>query len=64
MALRTDSKRTMGSLDEQIILTATSADLHLTVSGGKVRVRDGVHTELGDIAELYAQAFAALEMEG
>ncbi|SDR76449.1 formiminoglutamate deiminase [Brevibacterium siliguriense] len=64
VALRTDSKRTMGSLDEQIILTATSADLHLTVSGGKVRVRDGVHTELGDIAELYAQAFAALEMEG
>ncbi|WP_166828215.1 amidohydrolase family protein [Brevibacterium limosum] len=64
VALRTDSMRTMGSLDEQIILTATSADVHLTVSGGRVRVRDGVHTDLGDISGLYAQAFAALEMEG
>jgi formiminoglutamate deiminase len=64
VALRTDSMRTIGSLGEQIILTATSADIHLTVSGGKVRVRDGVHAELGDISALYAQAFAALEMEG
>lgn len=64
VAVRTDSMRTMGSLGEQIILTASASDVHLTVSGGKVRVRDGVHTELGDIAELYAQAFAALEMEG
>lgn len=64
VALRTDSMRTMGSLDEQIILTGTSADVSLTVSGGRVRVRDGVHAELGDISELYAQAFAALEMEG
>ncbi|MFP3396020.1 formimidoylglutamate deiminase [Brevibacterium sp. H602] len=63
VAVRTDSMRTMGSLGEQIILTASASDVHLTVSGGKVRVRDGVHTELGDIAELYAQAFAALEME-
>lgn len=64
VALRTDSMRTMGSLDEQIILTATSADVSLTVSGGRVRVRDGVHAELGDIADLYSQAFAVLEMEG
>ena len=64
VALRTDSIRTFGSLDEQIILTATSADVRLTVSGGRVRVRDGVHAELGDIAELYAAAFAALGMEG
>ena len=64
VAVRNDSIRTMGSLDEQIILTASASDVHLTVTGGRVRVRDGVHTELGDIAELYAQAFAALEMEG
>ena len=64
VAVRNDSMRTMGSLDEQIILTASASDVHLTVSGGKVRVRDGVHAELGDIAELYARAFAALEMEG
>lgn len=63
VALRTDSMRTLGSLDEQIILTASASDVHLTVSGGRVRVRDGVHAELGDIADLYRQAFAALEME-
>ncbi|WP_436326831.1 formimidoylglutamate deiminase [Brevibacterium sp. FAM 27836] len=64
IALRTDSMRTIGSLDEQIVLTATSADAHLTVSGGRVRVRDGVHAQLGDVSDLYAKAFAALEMEG
>ena len=64
VALRTDSMRTMGSLDEQIILTASASDVSLTVSGGQVRVRDGVHAELGDISELYSQAFAVLEMEG
>ena len=32
--------------------------------GGKVRVRDGVHVQLGDVSDLYAEAFAALEMEG
>lgn len=64
VALRTDSMRTFGSLDEQIVLTATSADVRLTVSGGQARVRDGVHAELGDIADLYAAAFAALGMEG
>jgi hypothetical protein len=53
--------RTIGSLEEQIVLTATSADVHLTVSGGRVRVRDGVHAQLGDVSDLYA---AALEMEG
>ena len=64
ITLRTDSMRTIGSLDEQIVLAATSADVRLTVSGGQVRVRDGVHAELGDIADLYAAAFAALGMEG
>ncbi len=63
IALRTDSMRTFGSVGEQIILSATAADVHTTVSGGRVRVRDGVHTELGDISELYAKAFAALGME-
>ncbi|WP_309133175.1 formimidoylglutamate deiminase [Brevibacterium sp.] len=63
IALSTDSMRTFGSVGEQIILTATAADVHTTVSGGQVRVRAGVHTELGEISELYAQAFAALGME-
>ncbi|MGO2862758.1 MAG: amidohydrolase family protein [Brevibacterium sp.] len=62
VALSTESMRTFGSVGEQIILTATSADVSLTVSGGRVRVRDGVHTELGEISELYRDAFAALGM--
>ncbi|EKU47665.1 formimidoylglutamate deiminase [Brevibacterium sp. LS14] len=63
IAVRTDSMRTVGSLDEQAVLSATAADIHSTVSGGVVRVRDGVHTALGSIAELYAEAFAALDMD-
>ncbi|MGO1312199.1 MAG: formimidoylglutamate deiminase [Brevibacterium aurantiacum] len=63
IAVRTDSMRTFGSVGEQVILSATSADVAMTVSGAHVRVRDGVHTELGEISELYRAAFAALGME-
>lgn len=63
IAVVTDSMRTYGSVGEQIILSATSADVHMTVSGAQVRVRDGVHTELGEISGLYQAAFAALGME-
>ncbi|WP_193096384.1 formimidoylglutamate deiminase [Brevibacterium sp. FME17] len=63
IAVATDSMRTFGSVGEQIILSATSADVHMSVTGAQVRVRDGVHTELGEISELYRAAFAALEME-
>lgn len=63
IAVRTDSMRTFGSLGEQVVFSATAADIHTTVSGGIVRVRDGVHTELGPIADLFAEAFAALDMD-
>lgn len=63
IAVRTDSMRTFGSVGEQTILSATSADVTMTVSGAQVRVRDGVHTELGEISELYRAAFVALGME-
>ncbi|MBM6590729.1 formimidoylglutamate deiminase [Brevibacterium sp. RIT 803] len=63
IAVRTDSMRTFGAVGEQIILSATSADVTMTVSGAHVRVRDGVHTELGEISKLYRAAFAALGME-
>lgn len=62
IAVRTDSMRTFGSLGEQVVLSATATDIHMTVSGGVVRVRDGVHTALGPIPGLYAEAFAALGM--
>ena len=63
IAVATESMRTFGSVGEQVILSATSADVHLTVSGAQVRVREGVHTELGEISDLYRTAFAALGME-
>ncbi|MDN6135497.1 MAG: amidohydrolase family protein, partial [Brevibacterium sp.] len=63
IAVATDSMRTYGSVGEQIILSATSADVHMTVSGAQIRIRDGVHTELGEISDLYQAAFAALGME-
>ncbi|WP_245579859.1 amidohydrolase family protein [Brevibacterium album] len=54
------SPRTYGSVDEQIVLTGTSADIRTVVTAGQVRVRDGVHAQLGDIGELYREAYAAL----
>ena len=63
IALDTGSMRTFGSVGEQIILTATSSDIQMTVSGAQVRVRGGVHAELGPISELYQAAFAALGLE-
>lgn len=62
-ALHSDSMRTIGSLDEQILLAATAADIHTTVTGGVVRIRDGVHTRLGAIRDCYAEAFAALGLD-
>lgn len=63
IAVSTESMRTFGSVGVQTILTATSADVHMAVSGARVRVRDGVHTELGEISDLYRAAFAALGLE-
>ncbi|MDN6176874.1 MAG: amidohydrolase family protein, partial [Brevibacterium sp.] len=63
IAIDTQSMRTFGSVGEQTILSATSADIAMTVSGAQVRVRDGIHTALGPIADLYREAFAALGME-
>lgn len=63
IAIDTQSVRTFGSVGEQAILSATSADIAMTVSGAQVRVRDGAHTALGSIADLYRAAFAALGME-
>ncbi|SMX85877.1 formimidoylglutamate deiminase [Brevibacterium antiquum] len=63
IAIDTQTMRTFGSVGEQTVLSATSADVHMTVSGAQVRVRDGAHTALGSIADLYREAFAALGME-
>jgi cytosine/adenosine deaminase-related metal-dependent hydrolase len=62
IAVDPHSPRTYGSVDEQIVLTGTSADVRTVVTAGQVRVRDGVHAQLGDIGELYREAYAALDL--
>lgn len=54
------SPRTYGAVGEQVVLAGTSADVHTVVTAGQVRVRDGVHEQLGDLSELYREAYAAI----
>ena len=57
------SPRTYGSVREQVVLAGSSADVHTVVTAGRVRVRDGRHTTLGDIGALYRDAYAALGLD-
>ncbi len=50
--------RTAGSRPEQLPLTATAADVVSVVIDGVEVARDGVHTRLGDPAELYREVLA------
>lgn len=52
-----DSVRTAGSRAEQLVLTATSADVDQVYIAGRVRAEGGIHTELGDPAQLYQKFF-------
>lgn len=54
------SPRTYGSVGEQVVLAGTSADVHTVVTAGRVRVRDGIHEQLGDLSALYREAYAAV----
>lgn len=54
------SPRTYGAVGEQVVLAGTSADVHTVVTAGHVRVRDGIHEQLGDLSELYREAYAAI----
>jgi cytosine/adenosine deaminase-related metal-dependent hydrolase len=54
-----DSPRTAGSLAPQIVHSATSADVHEVVVGGRVIVRDGRHV-LGDVGALLRNAIEPL----
>src|SRR5699024_6613396 len=54
------SPRTYGSVGEQVVLAGTSADVRTVVTAGRVRVRDGRHTRLGDVSALYREAYEAL----
>ena len=55
--------RTYGSVGEQVVLAGTSADVRIVVTAGRVRVRDGVHEELGDVGALYRDAYEALGLD-
>jgi cytosine/adenosine deaminase-related metal-dependent hydrolase len=60
VAVRTDSVRTAGCAPGQIVLAATSADVHTVVVGGKIVARDGRHERLGDVGRLLAEEIGRL----
>ncbi|MFL4475324.1 formimidoylglutamate deiminase [Paeniglutamicibacter sp. MACA_103] len=57
LVVRTDSARTAGSRPAQLPLTATAADVAEVHINGQLVARNGIHTRLGDPAELYAAFF-------
>jgi cytosine/adenosine deaminase-related metal-dependent hydrolase len=59
VAVRLDSPRTAGSLASQSVHSATSADVHTVVVGGRDVVRDGWHV-LGDVGALLQRAIQPL----
>lgn len=62
LLVRTGSVRTLGARPAQLPLAATAADVAAVVVDGATVARDGIHTRLGDPAELYA-AFLARHPE-
>ncbi|MBB2901434.1 formiminoglutamate deiminase [Kineococcus radiotolerans] len=60
VAVDARSVRTAGSDPAQLVLTATAADVTDVVVGGETRVRDRVHTTLGDPADLLLDALRRL----
>jgi formiminoglutamate deiminase len=59
VAVRLDSPRTAGSLAAQAVHSATGADVHRVVVGGRTVVADGVHV-LGDVGALLRNAIEPL----
>ncbi|MFJ2618927.1 formimidoylglutamate deiminase [Glutamicibacter sp. NPDC087344] len=57
LLVRTDSMRTHGSRPAQLPLTATAADIAQVSINGKLVASNGVHTTLGDPAQLYTAFF-------
>ena len=55
---RPHSVRTAGSRPAQLPLTATAADIAAVYINGELVARNGIHTRLGDPADLYAAFFA------
>lgn len=60
VSLRPDTPRTGGALPEQLMFTATSADVHSVVVGGRVIVQDGVHRAFGELGGDLARTIGGL----
>jgi formiminoglutamate deiminase len=54
VAVRLDTVRTAGSLPEQVLMSATAADVDTVVVDGRILVRGGQHASLDVAAELRA----------
>jgi formiminoglutamate deiminase len=59
VAVRLDSPRTAGSAPEQVVFSASAADVHTVVVDGRVVVSEGRHV-LGDVGRLLAAAIEPL----
>jgi formiminoglutamate deiminase len=59
VAVRLDSVRTAGSLPAQVVHSATAADVHRVIVGGRTIVADGAHL-LGDVGTLLRDAIEPL----
>lgn len=57
LVVRTDTMRTAGSRTAQLPLTATAADIAEVHINGKHVASNGIHTTLGDPADLYSAFF-------
>jgi formiminoglutamate deiminase len=60
VVVATDSVRTVGSLPDQLVHSATAGDVRRVVVGGETVVSDGEH-RLGPVAPLLVKALAPLE---
>jgi len=59
VAVRTDSVRTAGGAPEQILMSASAADVDTVIVGGDVVVSGGQH-RLGDVAALLSESIGPL----
>ena len=59
VALRLDSPRTAGCAPDQVVMAATSADVHTVITDGRVVVCAGRHV-LGDVGRLLGDAIQPL----
>jgi formiminoglutamate deiminase len=59
VAVRLDSPRTAGCAPDQLVMSASAADVHTVIVDGRVVVSDGQHV-LGDVGRLLADAITPL----